>query len=240
MSIINLAYVLCAGIFLVSCSSLDVRRFDLNSQVQVDDGHNGVPFYLTRQDFILYEFGMDEAGKETAAKKLQVELVTSQDRDRVFVVRINPALFSRSEFTIVRDLMGRPLSISATSEDRTLETVQAIASTVVTSAAFAAAEEDHELQTLQGTEASLLRDLDRLNSDSALDRAQKVKAIQESLSLVHARMNELKAAKAQKPGSKKSGSRPAPVEVVASKEDAVKAIRQTRKDGIVVYLVPIQ
>lgn len=115
------------------CSSLKVTRMPSKPTAEAD----GIPYYPPRQDFVITELGLDENGKPTPNITLKVDLVTRPDTAHGYLIQNSPGPFTSTEFSVTRDAQGRLLAVSGKVEDKTLETVTALASLVVKAAAFA-------------------------------------------------------------------------------------------------------
>jgi hypothetical protein len=157
-----------AALLLSGCSTLKVTKLPANPNqltAQEKKNLNGVPYYLPRQDFVVTELGYDENGKPAANKVLKVDLVTRPDLAQGYTIVNSPGPFSTGEFEISRDVQGRLLTISAKSEDKTAETITALASFVIKAAAFAGKEVD-DAETVDDLQ-TLYRD--RLGKKNALE-----------------------------------------------------------------------
>ena len=181
--------IMATAVLLTSCeSTLVVKRLKVTDK---SSANRGVPFYLPRQDFVVTEFGLDKKNNPVQDKPLQVSLITRPDPGRAFLVKNSPAIFSASEFSIMRDSHGRITSVSAVSDEKALETIQALASLVVEVAGVAALHVktkealQEELDLQKATEKNLIDQL-----KTAVDPA-KVKEIQEALTLTRAAIKEL-------------------------------------------------
>jgi HEPN domain-containing protein len=133
---------------------------------------------LPRQDFVITELGIDEKGNPTSDIQLRVELVTRADLSRGYLVRNSPTPFANSEFEIVRDVQGKLVNLSARSEDKTKETVEALISLAVKAAAFAGAANETTPKT--PTLEKLTRELnEKLDAQGKL--AEEIDALKEQL-----------------------------------------------------------
>jgi hypothetical protein len=162
------------------CSSLEVARMPHDPKAAAE----GVPYYPPRQDFVVTELGFDENGKPTPNITLTVDLVTRPDLEHGYLIRNSPGPFTSTEFSVTRDAQGRLLAVSGKVEDKTLETVTALASLVVKAAAFAGAEEA----------AKQVKSVDELQQE--LDQARQKKAVLDK------EIEKLRQDLKQKPGDK--------------------------------------
>lgn len=215
-------------------STLSVTPYD-GSTYQDD----GVPFYLTRQQILVTELGLAEDGSVATDKPVRVELVTLADMERKYLLRNRPAWLSTSEFSITRDHDGRLSSTMAKADEKTLETVQSLASLAVAVAGIAIAGDDDlagERAKLTGAKARLLRVLESESDPS------KLKEVSAALAALQTRIDALdaKLAKPRRPGVKPSRhlSTHAP-QPVSSYEEAEKMASGLPKNGVGIYLIPV-
>lgn len=219
------------------------------------ESENSIPFYMPRHDFVVSKLLLDSKGNEVNENNVgyQVSLVTRRDNDRAFKVKNKTGLLAASEFSISRDVRGRLTTISGKSEDKTLETVEAMASVVITAAAFAAQGDPQkqklidEKTKLQGSIVNLLLKLESLETTSP---ATEYKTIQEALALARSRLGEINGALKGAAGSKPFGTSIANVEVCQKAEgrtgqeqtqriDQIASViaADETKNGIYVFLV---
>jgi hypothetical protein len=213
---------------------------------------SGLPFYLMEHYFVVTELGLAADGTRTSNAALKVDLATRPNKMRGFRVRNAPAGFADSEFKITRDVQGGLVSLSGKTDDRTLEAIQALATTVRTAAMFASAETaKEEEENLARVEQELLKDLKKLTeelqaSSNAATRAEKVERIEKvekALGVVRARIQEIRVARAPKPGVAKSDTKTPFVEVVEDhceriRLQRVQQVNAVKKGDVVVVLVP--
>lgn len=235
----KLAATVACAVLIAGCSSLSV--------ITGAAKEGGVPFYLSQHEFVIAELGLDENG-DTATKPfpLRVSLVRRADPTRMFLVNHNAALLSESEFSVERDEEGRLVSIFGRSDEKTIETVRALASLVVSAAAAAAtgrSERDikDEQTTQQATHTKLLKALE--NTDDPV----KIKQIQESLALTQERLTTLdKELKALGAAKAKIGTvasahlKVTKVRAVASKDEAEGEARKLGSGEVGIFLVPVK
>ena len=190
------------GLFLFGCSS----TIEISSEKDKIDG--GIPIYAPKQEFIVTEKAIDAKGKYTENETIVVSLVTRPDYNNCYYVKNDPSWFSDSNFSITLDKGGRITALSAGVEDKSVETIQALASFVVTGF-LAAAEKDtqeleKELKIQQDLEKNLIKELQNLTEtqDNQHSISKKVKDISNSLSLVRSRINEIKGILKEKPKPK--------------------------------------
>jgi hypothetical protein len=223
-------------------------------------GAEGIPFHLVEHSFVINDFGFNEDGKSVKTLGQKVDFVTRADPTRRFRILNDTAGFTDTEFSVVRDVQGGLTSITGGVTDRTFETIQALVSTVRTAAAFAAlnkgldetlTRKNLEYASLKALERALLDDLEAVSKtkqDSAnlSGRAERIEKIEKALGLVRARLQEIKVAAEPKPGTMKSYSRLAPVDLIQqcrpADADHVQRLARASKtvgpDQVLVILVP--
>lgn len=225
-------------------STLVVEPYEQGSAV----GDASVPFYMARHDFIVADLALDAKGKEVkqARRGIQVSLVTRRDSERAFLVTNKTGLFSGSEFSISRDIRGRLTSISGKSEDKTLETVQALTSVVATAAAAAFISGDSSARQALIDEKTILENITLPFLFENLESAQtvkEIKEIQQALALARGRLAKIKTALHGAAGTKPFGLHAANVEVCQSTSDRdtrIVKLEQTNEKGVYVFLIPAE
>ncbi len=240
-------------VVLVGCtSSLKVRPDSSDAK--------GVPFYLLEHNFVVNDLGFDEEGKSAKTLGQKVDFITRPDPTRRFRILNDAAGFTDTEFNVVRDIQGGLTSVTGGVIDRTFDTIQALASTVKSAAAFAAkgTELEEKLKTknpefanLRKLEQALLDDLEAVSKTkpdpaNPAARAERVEKIEKALGVVRARLQEIKVAAEPKPGTMKSYSRLAPVDLIKHCRPAdadhvqrlAKASKTVGPDQVLVVIIP--
>jgi hypothetical protein len=215
-------------------SKLEVARLERCGRSGLRDG---IPFYLPQQEFVVTELGLQESGALAPIRPLEVSLVTRGDPERAFLLRNSPGLFSGSEFSLARDEQGVLAAVSATSDEKTVEHAEALASLVVGAAAAAATAEERErleseLAVQRAAAARLIRELETAEVD-------RVRLIQLALANTHKRVQEIEALLRSQPlGERPSATREVSVEVAASTAAARERSKGIPARRITAYLIP--
>ena len=220
----------------------------------------GVPFYLLEHNFLVNDLGFNEEGKSVKTLGQKVDFITRADPTRRFRILNNTAGFTDTEFSVARDAQGGLTSVTGGVTDRTFETIQALASTVKSAAAFAAlsTELDEKLKkgnpefaSLKTLEHALLEDLEAVSKTkpdpaNLAARAERVEKIEKALGVVRARLQEIKVAAEPKAGTMKSYSRLAPVDLIKHCRPAdadhvqrlAKASQTVGPDQVLLVIIP--
>ena len=236
---IRVSAAACVLAILAGCGgSLDVKPI---GQLGADDSKS-IPFYLPKHDFVVSDLRLDANGSEVSddRKGLEVSLVTRRDLDRGFLVKNNAGIFSDSEFSISRDVRGRLTAVTGKSADKTLETVQALATFVgaaaggLASGKLADQAQKDELVALKEAKKKLVTALEDAQTP------QEIRTIQQAHALVVARIAKVSAAIKGAAGVKAFGFIKPVVEVCANDADRIErlsTLKNTKKEGVYVLLI---
>jgi hypothetical protein len=182
------------GILLPSCSPLSVKPISKDEQSSFD----GIPVYLPKQEFVVTKLGRTTDGQPAPQAQYRVDLVTSRDETRGFIVQNEPSALASTDFGIIRAADGTLLSVDAKAEDKTLQTVKEVAKLVVAVAAAGVAGDPLEDERKAQEAALRTADTQSLADAAAEGDVERIASIQEAIDTTSVRLAALEQALRQK------------------------------------------